>query len=382
MTYLEAKNLIRSAIPGATGRALMIEIERALRNRALEAARLNPKGWPWQRRTAWTRNAGGYEDGTLGATQDGRDVTLTDGTFPDPCAGWMIAFTESEEEIYKVESRTGASAVKINRPYEGETGSGKDYRMYDPYCRAPSDLYAWEAITLEAEHRVLLHETLGHMRGYWPKQISLAGGWLETIGPPSETAAYETGTVTVAKDSAAVTGSGTTFPEWIAGHHFQIAGESCLYRIKQWDSNTALTLDRAYGGDNAAAGKSYAIDPKGAMQLEVHYPREDQYALKIDYWAEPQQLVNDTDVLDGDETYARAVLDLATGDVLMARFDPSVMDEGMAQQEQMRIKMYLSRGMEMLRSMIESNAPIPEGDASLTDVRWRGASPNWSWMRR
>jgi hypothetical protein len=384
MRYRYALDRIKSAVPEAHGRVMEMGARQALRHRQLEAARSNPKGWPWQRRRVWRRNSGGYTDGTLNATQDSRVVTLSGGTFPDPCAGWILDLTGADEESYRIESRTGTTAVKIDRPYEGDTGADKEYNAYDPFVQAPSDLYAWASLVLEADGERLGEWTMGHVRGRWPQPLALGTGYVATVSEPSDAAAYETGTVTVAKGSAAVTGSGMTLPEWVHGHHFQIAGENILYRIKTGDSATsAITLDRPYGGGNGGAGKSYQIDPPGAIQVEVMWPRLKQYGLKIDYFALPQELANDTDLMPGDEAYAAAIVDLATADMIVSTIDSSLMSEGMIQERMLKARQIEARGQAALNRMIGSNAPEPEEDAVLEDVRWAGGpSPPWQWTYR
>lgn len=362
---------ITVASPGARGRLFELEAKRALRNRQLQAAVSNPKGWPWQRRTAWRRNSGGYDAGSIEVKKDATSVTGTSTTFPDPCAGWLLAMAGPDTESYRVQSRTSSTVLVLDRPYEGESGSGKAYKMYDPYVQAPNDLWAWEAVTVEADGRRLGYQTMDQVRGRWPKEVTFGEGWIATMAEPTADAEYETGDVTVAKGSAAVTGNGTTFPDWSAGHHFRLAGEDALYRIKQKDSATALTLDRVYGGGNAGSAKSYQIDPPGAIQLELHFPHEDQFAVKIDYLRFPQELVNDTDEIEGDVAYAAALVDLATSDMLLSGIDYDQMTEQMVQEIINRARVYMERGNGILKAMLIGEAPIPVGEAALQDCRYR-----------
>lgn len=70
-------------------------------------------------------------------------------------------------------------------------------------------------------------------------------------------APYTTGTVTTARGSATVTGSGTT---WVAAHvdrMFQV-GQSVPIRITAVGSATSLTLAQAWG-DAAVSGSTYAL---------------------------------------------------------------------------------------------------------------------------
>lgn len=63
--------------------------------------------------------------------------------------------------------------------------------------------------------------------------------------------AYTTGTVTVANNSATVTGVGTTFTADMVGRIFQITSDGAdrlWYRIKTFGSSTSLTLENVYEG--------------------------------------------------------------------------------------------------------------------------------------
>lgn len=70
--------------------------------------------------------------------------------------------------------------------------------------------------------------------------------------------AYETGTVTVTNNSAAITGSGTTFTSAMVGRRFALSSSSPWYRILSYSSPTAITLDRVYNEDTAS-GQAYTI---------------------------------------------------------------------------------------------------------------------------
>jgi hypothetical protein len=373
MRYDYALNsIIRQAGILRTQQSLMSAIG-SFRNRQLQATKANPKGWPWLAREEYRRNSGGYSSGTLAATQDSRGFTLSGSSFPDPCTGWRIVLVGSDQESYIVKTRTSALAVYADRPYEGETATGLSYKMFDPYIPLPNDLWFWQALVLEADSQRVWEVSRRDARQMWPTETPFGDGYYANIAKPTTVAGYDTGSVTVTKGSAAVTGSATSFPQWSAGHHFQIAGDNAMYKILEWGSATALTLDRPYGGYNAGAGKSYQIDPKGAMQVEISYPREKQYALRIVYMALPEEPVNDADLLLGDEAFLRAVIDMATADVLrMHGIDEDSMTPAMVQERIRHAQTLEGRGMSMLSGMIGSNAPQPDEDVAVQDIRYHG----------
>jgi hypothetical protein len=68
--------------------------------------------------------------------------------------------------------------------------------------------------------------------------------YLETV------AAYTTGTVSVTKGSATVTGSGTAWSSTLNGRQFLLSGDTALYTVT-YVSATEITLDRAFEGNDA-----------------------------------------------------------------------------------------------------------------------------------
>lgn len=72
-------------------------------------------------------------------------------------------------------------------------------------------------------------------------------------------AVYNTGTVTVTRDSPTVTGSGTVFAAAMNNRQFRSSGnDTPIYTIKEVVSATELTIDLPWGG-TSASGQSYEI---------------------------------------------------------------------------------------------------------------------------
>jgi hypothetical protein len=276
-------------------------------------------------REAIGRNAGGYDTGTIAITKDARTVTLTGGTWPAAVVGWHLALGDGLAERYRVVTRTSNSIVVIDRPYEGETETASPYTVWDPYVIAPRDLYKFKSFRYERGAMTLGYEDPAWMDTYWASPKSLGEGIeLMTTAEPTTGPRYSTGTVTITKGSASVTLSGGTWPEWAIGRHLRFENETPLYKIAGRTSDSIVTLDRAYGGRFPGAGKSYELDPPGCIRLEIMPPQEDQFALKFRYFCEPQELVNDSDILEGPDTYQNAVVEMATGAYIMSNLpDPT-----------------------------------------------------------
>lgn len=71
-------------------------------------------------------------------------------------------------------------------------------------------------------------------------------------------ALYNTGTVTVTRNSTIVTGSGTTWTTDMEGRQFRTGTTNPIYTIVSVDSATQLTLDKVWGGSTASA-QNYQI---------------------------------------------------------------------------------------------------------------------------
>lgn len=94
------------------------------------------------------------------------------------------------------------------------------------------------------------------------EQVLEAADWLglKAHANISTQAAYQSGTdtVTLTVGSAAVTVTGTTWPEAITGLRIYRPGDSVIYTVT-WTSTTTFNLDRPYEGHaNDAAGTVYA----------------------------------------------------------------------------------------------------------------------------
>jgi hypothetical protein len=361
--YKDALNMILRSYPGPTDAMLIQKAKDRLRIQQLKAAVAKFDGWPFLRREAIIRSSGGYDTGTVAVTQDSTTVTLTDGTWPSDVVGWIFGLPLANTERYKVKTRSSDTVIVLERPYEGATGSGLSYTTYQMPLRLPVDYFMAESIACEAGGRTLGFANLGYVRGIWPKPVLMGEAKLVMLTEPTKSAAYETGTVTITKASATVTGSGTTFPTWCVDHFIRFSEETAWYKIKSRDSDTQLTLWRNYGGQNAAAGVSYQIDPPGCLQFEYLYPREDQFTFRLNYFCLPEELVNESDMLEGDEAYAHGICDLAAADVLAGL--PSEQLERFGTEMRSRLK----SGNDMLAARIAGQAE-PDLTPAMQDIRY------------
>ncbi|MHA1574198.1 MAG: hypothetical protein ACTSX8_09400 [Alphaproteobacteria bacterium] len=370
LRYGDVLNHILSEVPGPRDAALRRSAETAFRIKQLFAAEYNHKGWAFLRREGVARFGGGYDDGSLAITQNSRDVVLSGGTFPVGCEGWRIGGTGGEEEIYTVVTRTDGTNVIIDRPYEGDTVTAAAYSMYDPYGLLPADYAMSISAVLESGSRQLGNATFPEPRAVWPKPLLFGNAYISMHAEPSTVARQNSSTVTIAKADATVTLAAGSWPEWIVGRHIKFDNETALYKVLSRTSDTVIELDRNYGGVNAGATKSYELDPPGSYQLEIAHPQQNQCALKLWYFCDPQEPVNETDLIEGDNKYAYAIADMAAADVIAGL--PGVERE----QYEAKATMLANRGLAALDAKM-TGGPEPQQTKAIQDIRYTGGGRTW-----
>lgn len=365
MTRKEALALILRNYPGERdARITQIAVD-ALRDRQLEAAASKFDGWPFLRREGLVRFDGGYDTGTVTVTNGSASVTGSGTTFPTNCAGWMFAPKSASTERYKIKSRDSATQLTLERPYIGDTESGISYSVYDRRGYLPIDYYQGESLVFEAGSRRLGVTTIGYARAGIAKSVSLGNALFVFLTEVTKTAYQSSNTVTIAQGDATVTIDTSTWPGWCVGAFLRFAGESVWYRIASRTDDNNVELDRPYGGENGGSGVAYELDPPGSYQVEYEVPREDNFTVRVVYFRVPEELVNDNDILEGPDPYARAICNLAAADVL------SSLPRDAAEQYQPMIQSLVSRGQGQLDAMTKGK-PEPNMEAVLHDIRHTG----------
>jgi hypothetical protein len=348
MTRKDALALILRAYPGRKDARLEEIAIDALRDRQLQAASMRYEGWPFLRREALVRLDGGYRTGRISLTADSTAVELTDGgTWPSNVVGWILAPQGENQERYTVKTRTDDTNIVIDRPYIGATGTGIEYAVYDRRGYLPMDYLSGESLVIEAGVGKLGVVSLAYAKGGVPKSAGFGDAKFTFLTEPTKTAAYSTGSVTLTGGSATVVLATGTWPTWCKHHFLRFANEPVWYRILTRDSDTNVTLDRPYGGENTGASQTYELDPAGCYQFEYEFPRLNRFTVRVVYMRVPEELVNDNDVLEGPDPYARAICAMASADVLSSLPGEEV------QEYQGTIQSLLNRGTKLLEAMTE-----------------------------
>jgi hypothetical protein len=192
----------------------------------------------------------------------------------------------------------------VNRDYEGEiNGVGSKLNILN-FSRISEKTYANAALSADSLYEVNSTLTIDQYKSFYWKEKTLAR-WLSYIKNPHATVVqqkadersknidtyvlglygdvgagnrvgtdYTTGTVTVDVTTGAVTGSGTTFTEAMEGRGFKAAGHTQWYRVKDYTSATAITIEddsddetSAYTGGAIAGGSTYTIEAATVLTI-------------------------------------------------------------------------------------------------------------------
>lgn len=111
----------------------------------------------WKRRTIQTtlQTVAPYSTGTVSATAGSTTVTGSGTTWTATHTGIRLRFTGREE--WYTFTRTGATAGTLDRPFEGTTGSGLSYTLYQPLLTLPSDCRIVAGDLLEMQTGAPIH---------------------------------------------------------------------------------------------------------------------------------------------------------------------------------------------------------------------------------
>ncbi len=308
---------------------------------------------------------GSVDDGTVAITQGARAVTGTGTAFTDAMVGWRFAVLTSQEEIYTIVARGSATSVTLDRPFEGETVSEAQFRVFDALGVMPADYHATESIVMEYGNRKMAEAEFGYVRGIWPKAISIGGLDVTMLAEPTRSARWTDAAATLILRDATVTFT-ETLPEWIVDRHIKVAGEDVLYRIASRTDDNNLELDRVYNGDNAGADKTVYIDPAESFQLEVANNQEDRFALKLKYFAKPEEHVNDSDVVEGGDDFAMMLVEMAAANTLAS------LPGEMVERYQHRIQVLRRNASNKLQALMEGKKVSDEAPW-FRDIKYAGA---------
>ena len=181
----------------------------------------------------------------------------------------------ADSRDYLITARGSDTALTIEDAYEGTTiSSSTSYNLYKRWYQLPPDFGHLAHVKETATAQVLGHISREEFED-WLASPDSSGSpyWIVDAGNTRQTL-YSTGTVTMTRNSATVTGSSTVFNEARdKGHRFRVRGMTRYgdFTIIARVSDTEVTLDREWKGDTKS-GLAYDIDPAGEPLVEL-YPR-------------------------------------------------------------------------------------------------------------
>lgn len=140
--------------------------------------------------------------------------------------------------------------------------------------------------------------------------------WLVKYGQFLVPAAYSTGTATVTRGSAIVTGSGTSWDSTMVGRQFRIPVSTPIYTIAQVNSATELQLEMVYGGPTQSAVtyqiyQCYFTAPSDFLNFVAVWDPNYNWKLGLNY-TQPELDLFDAQRANFGQSYVVASLDYST----------------------------------------------------------------------
>ena len=244
------------------------------------------KPWEWRKRKFFFTTRPPYSTGTVSITQGSRTVTGSGTTWTD---SMKLGYLKINNISYKIDKIVSTTSLKLKGAFPQTTVSANAYEIVFPdYSLSP---YISSILSLKIEHSEVSLKNENRI-------LSTQG---ET-GLPNECALisrleenyYDTGSVTVTNASATVTGSGTSWGSDMEGRAFRVNEHSEPYIVRDVNSTTSITLDRAYKGETGS-GKGYAIDPVGTLMITLRPTPDDYYYVEMDCLVVPMKLIDAND---------------------------------------------------------------------------------------
>lgn len=263
--------------------------------------------WTFRYRTYRIVMETDYETGSVTATNGSRTITGSGTTFESKHEGWYIYFkADSPLNWYKINNFTSTSQIELDVPYQGTTGSSKEYVLRKFDYILPTEIWDIEHMTASSDRipmQILFGSQLSLVvptplyKGY-PRAMAI-------YESDSKATTYSTGTVTGTVATTTLTGSGTS---WLAnvfpGDKVTIGDYD--YRVRNVDTDTSLEL---YNYQQvASSGASYTITRQFGRKARIQWPASDPVTIEIRGLRKYVSLVNDNDTNELLYRYPGAVL--------------------------------------------------------------------------
>ena len=116
----------------------------------------------------------------------------------------------------------------------------------------------YSSTTRNAVQYVVSRDRFGQFYNYLVSLVAGGNGAAPMVSRTLPAPVTTSGTVTIAKDSPVVQGTGTSWASHLAGLDFQLEDEETVYTISSVQSANSLTLERPYAGESVTA-RAYRV---------------------------------------------------------------------------------------------------------------------------
>ena len=238
--------------------------------------------WDFLKRRGVVKLLGPVNTGTFDVTAGSTRVDANTVTLSYDMVGGEIDFTVTDDGTrYEVVAYDALnSQLVLNIPFQGATAVGVAFSLTKLLYVLPHDVGHYHVGKMQEQRRVVTGhgdetsdytDPYGDSRGV-PSGIAMKGH--------TDAALYNTGTVTIVHEAAAVLGIGTVFDAEFVGRSFRVAGDMRMYKILSVTDDLNMTLAEVYRSEqddnDDVTALRFEIEPKGSAEVSFEFGLPDQ----------------------------------------------------------------------------------------------------------
>lgn len=241
--------------------------------------------WKFRLAEAYITSIADYSTGTVDLTQG---LATAAGTL----TVWIPSHVESHFRVdggapdYPIQAVGGNTALTLAAPYVGDTVTGSAYTIRKKWYGLPWDFDKGEAIFDSDGLKLVNWRNLYQLEAEDPDASGQGSPDWVRIAPARNTVGYSTGTVTLTKNSTALTGSATV---WAAARdqgrpvRFPMHPLAGVFCMKTVTDGTNAVLDRPWPFDTMSA-QPHEIDPIGTPRIEFRPDMNSNTQIRLKYY--------------------------------------------------------------------------------------------------
>lgn len=295
---------------------------RAMLNVALERV-YQHHDWPYYLdfKNGVLKTVATYSTGTIDVTNASASITSASTAFTSDMVGRKIR-VQGDKPYYRitaVNAATGAGALTIDNPFQGDTATLQSYEIFKDEFRLNADVDKYKSLR-QIQNGVLIVDVLPTRFDEVYTVPTAYSDPMMAMMVGNDQATYSTGTISVlATTPTIITGVGTSWTSVEGlGRCSKIRIGNNVYTIKSVDSDTQLTTYESVG--TIATLTTYVIILNNIV-VQLYQIPNDYSLLYYRYYRLPSPLANDYDIPDMPHDYHQLLIQGALSEVLSQKGD-------------------------------------------------------------